>query len=138
MNPEQYMTHAEKMFNQREAQIGHLPGHILRDLARNPGAPLEWRKAAVELMLDKGYPEVSHPDLSALLADVQAHKHAVEVHQEAKIEVQSLVESQIEAPLDEAPKPPKPAKPPKPPKETPGPFKASFTTTSQTQDELVG
>jgi hypothetical protein len=109
-------AHAEYTFSQRDAHLGHLPGPILRDIARNESAPREWRKAAIELMLDKHCPEVNHPDLLSLLLEVKAHR-------EAKDEVQSLVESQIEQPLEDAPT---------------GPFKASFTTQSQTKDDVVG
>lgn len=102
------MDNKQKMFEQRYEHIGHLPGPILRDIARNESAPREWRKAAIELMLDKGCPEANHPDFLSLLLEVKSQR-------EAKDEVQSIVESAIEAPLDDAP----------------GPFKASFTTKNQ-------
>jgi len=70
------------------------------------------------LMLDKGYPEVNHPDLFALLLEVKAGR-------DAKDEVQSVVESAIEAPLDEVNSQPS------------GALKASFTTANLTQDETV-
>jgi hypothetical protein len=85
-----------RLFAQRHDQFGHLPGPILRDLARNEGAAREWRKAAIELMLEKGYPEVNHPELGALLREVRDQRAAKE-------EVQSIVEAAIEAPLDEVP-----------------------------------
>jgi hypothetical protein len=106
---------AQRLFEQRFEQLGHLPGPILRDIARNGSAPREWRKAAIELMLDKKCPEVNHPDLLALLVEVRAQR-------EAKDEVQSIVESAIEAPLEDVPT---------------GPFKASVTTESLTRDEVV-
>jgi hypothetical protein len=101
-------AHAQQMYDQRDVHLGHLPGPILRDIARNDSAPREWRRAAVELMLDRKCPEVNHPDLAELLREVKAQR-------EAKDEVQSIVESAIEQPLeDDTP--------------APGPFVASFTT----------
>ena len=128
---------AKQQFADRCDHLGHLPSYILRDLARNDAAPREWRKAAIELMLDKGYKEVNHPDLLGLLVEVQHQR-------EAKEEVQAIVESAIEGPLEDhavtiqeiqdfAAALPKPEPIPEPP----GPFKASFTTQSQNQDDVV-
>lgn len=78
-------------------QLKHLPGQILRDLARNESASREWRKAAVALMIEKGYPEVWHPDLLLLMAEVKAEL-------EAKDEVAAVVEGAIEGELPQAPR----------------------------------
>jgi|HubBroStandDraft_1064217.scaffolds.fasta_scaffold40884_4 hypothetical protein len=134
----------KQLFAQRNDQLGHLTGPILRDLARNESASREWRKAAIELMLDKGCVEVNHPDLFALVMEVKSQR-------EAKDEVQSIVEAAIEAPLDEAgmilkPWPLANHPAPQPLKDLAGqvaivqptgPFKAGFTTANLTQDETV-
>jgi hypothetical protein len=120
MNEQIYKAaHAQHTYDQREAHLGHLPGFILRDIARNDAAPREWRKAAVEIMLEKGCAEVSHPELAELLREVKAHH-------EAKSEVQSIVESAIESPLDDHVS-----------QKQAGPFSAGFTTQSLYQDTIV-
>lgn len=83
---------AEMLFEQREAHLGTLSGDALRDIARNESAPYRWRKAAVKIMLDKGFPQVNHPDLYLLLMDVKADKDA---HNEVESVVESAIESQI-------------------------------------------
>ncbi len=125
MNEEIYWSaHAQHTFEQRDAHLGHLPGPILRDIARNDAAPREWRKAAIELMLEKNFPEVNHPDLRGLLQEVKSER-------EAKDEVQSIVESAIEGPLDQVFRSSGSENVPT------GPFQASFTTKSLNQDEVV-
>jgi|SRR5580693_654566 hypothetical protein len=108
--------HAQLMFDQRDAHLGHLPGEILRDMARNESAPKEWRKAAVQIMLDKKIPYTSHPDIAWLVQEIQAES-------EARDEVESIVETAIEGPIQVHNA--VPAQVPT------GPFKASFTTANQ-------
>jgi hypothetical protein len=121
-----------RLYAQRNDQLGHLTGPILRDLARNESATREWRKAAIELMLDKGCHEVNHPDLFALLMEVKSQR-------EAKDEVQSIVESAIEAPLDDTPSQGAiDGHKASLQEQKTGPFKAGFTTANLTQDETVG
>lgn len=100
-------AHEQKMFEQREDHLGHLPGHILFDLARNEAAPREWRKAAVELLIDKNYPQAKHPDLALLVLEIKNERTA-------RGEVEAVVESAIEGEISHYT----------------GPFKASFTTRS--------
>lgn len=82
-------AHAQKMFEQRESHIGHLPAQILLDLARNEAATREWRKAAVELLIDKGFPQANHSDLTGLVMEIKAERAA-------KQEVEAVVETAIE------------------------------------------
>src|SRR5690242_4549031 len=102
---------AKALFDQRNEQLGHLPAQILLALARNEAATREWRKAAVQMMMDKNF-DVSHPDLSLLVLEIKAE-------QDAKQEVQAIVEAAAETDMDAEPGEPES-----------GPFKASFTTDS--------
>lgn len=126
--------HSQRMYEQRDAHLGHLPGQILLDVARNEAAPREWRKAAVQIMLDKNCHQASHPDLAFLVIEIQAEA-------EAKAEVESVVESAIEGPLQvdtAVPTQVLPAEKPltfhimdlQQPLAQIGPFKASVTTAS--------
>lgn len=102
-------------------QLAPFPGHVLRDIARNPSTDPRWRKEAVRLMLERGDKEVNHPDLVLLVGEVQTDL-------EARSEVQAAVESAIEAPIDPVvPPPPAPV----------GPPSAGFTTKSMLQDEVI-
>lgn len=92
--------------------LGHLPEFVLLALARNESADPTYRKAAVEHLIDKGFlSHAKHPDIDQIYRQVMRER-------EAKDEVQAIVESAVEAPLDEKPVPVK------------GPFRASFTTKS--------
>lgn len=91
--------------------IADLPGDVLLSLARNESASREMRKAAVKLMLQNKFPQYKHPELSVFVFELQREN-------DAEVEVESIVESAIEA-------------------EIPGPLKASFTTASMFQDEVV-
>jgi hypothetical protein len=133
----------KELFAQRTDQLSHLTGPILRDLARNESAPIEWRKAAIELMLEKECVEVNHPDFASLLREVQQHEVAAQG--KAKEEVQSVIESALEQPLDPIIPPARvvalPIDPrikfkPVPPER--GPFQASVTTKTMTKDEAIG
>ena len=85
-------SHAEQLFAQRDTHLGGLPGHVLLDLARNESAPREWRKAAVELLLDKGFAQANHPELTAVVMEIRAER-------KAKEEVVAVVETAIETEL---------------------------------------
>jgi len=92
-------------------QIAHLPGDVLLSLARNEAASSEVRKAAVKLMLEKGFPQYKHPELAVLVLELRKEG-------EAEAEVESIVEAAIES-------------------EIPSPLRASFTTASMFQDDVV-
>jgi len=135
---------ADKLWEQREDQFGHLPGPILRDLARNDSTPHAMRKEAVRLMIDKGYPEASHPDLVMFVSEIRSE-------QEARDEVVSVVESAIEEPLPEVVNTPLVMNVPNPPQKPvtvrvkkqmqaakpAGPLSASVTTATMFQNEVV-
>lgn len=104
-----------------QEELASFPANILRDLARNESADPRWRKAAVLLMLEKGYKEVNHPDLAAILMDVRAEH-------EAKTEVESIVESAIESEIPEAHVEPTKIKTKPEPEPSNPALKASFTT----------
>lgn len=72
--------------------LEHLPGDILLAVALNDNTPLRNKKAAVEVMVEHGYPQAKHRDLAPLLADVTADR-------EARGEVLDVVEQAIEEPL---------------------------------------
>jgi len=82
-------SRADELFAQRDAHLGGLPAHILLDLARNESAPREWRKAAVELLLDKGYAQANHPELMAVRMEIKAERAA-------RTEVEAVVETAVE------------------------------------------
>jgi hypothetical protein len=81
-------------FNKDE--IKNYPGHVLLDIARNGSASREWRKAAVEFLIDNKFPQVKHPELAAIVMEIQAER-------EARGEVEAVVESAIEAPISQGP-----------------------------------
>jgi len=82
-------SHADELFAQRDAHLGGLPANVLLDLARNEAAPREWRKAAVELLLDKGYRQANHPELTAVVMEIKAERAA-------RVEVEAVVETAVE------------------------------------------
>lgn len=76
-----------------ELILGNLSVEVLRDLARNESASKEWRKAAVELLLERRHPHANHPELRELVYEIKAEK-------EAKTEVEALAaEANQEAPF---------------------------------------
>lgn len=77
-------------------QIAHLAESNLFDLARNDSASLEFRKAAVSIMLDKGYKKAFHPELGLILADIKKER-------DARGEVESIVEAAIESEIPQSP-----------------------------------
>jgi|SRR5581483_5334152 len=103
---------AQKIYEQRHEQFGHLPQQVLLDLARNEGATREMRRAAVEIMMEKGF-NVSHPDLALLVLEIKSA-------QDAKQEVEAIAETAVEGELEA---------------EQTGPFKASVTTASLGRSE---
>lgn len=111
------MSH--KLYDQRFEQFGHLPENVLFDsIARNTGAEFRMRKAAVEIMLEKGYAKAHHPEISHLLAEIEAERSA-------KAEVEAIVEAAVETPIEDIPH------------EDDGPhgMTAGFTTQNMYQDE---
>lgn len=104
---------AKQLFEQRDAHLGHLPEQILFDLARNEAASRDWRKAAVEIMLDKNFPKVNHPELAFFVQEIRQERAA-------RQDVEAAVESAIEAPLPEASTP-----------------RASVTTASLQQPDVI-
>jgi hypothetical protein len=76
-------------------RISHLSCEVLFALARNDSALPEFRKAAVGLMLEKGCPQAKSPELILLVDEVRRG-------QEAKLEVEAIVESAIEQEIPDA------------------------------------
>ena len=93
-------------------QIQHLPGEILFSLARNESGLPEYRKAAVKIMLDKGFKQAGHPELSLFVAEINKER-------EAEGEVEAIVEAAIEQPIPS------------------GPFRASVTTQNMMGEDVV-
>lgn len=87
-------------------EISHLPGQILFDIARNDSAIPEYRNAAVEILVEKKYPQADNPELAAIVAIVKERL-------KAKADVTDIVETAIEQPLPDI---------------SPSVFKASVTT----------
>lgn len=105
------------MINQTDPQtqlelISHLPGDILLALARNDAVTKEMRKAAVKLMMDKGFKQYKHPELILIVAEINKEKDAHE-------EVESIVETALEAEIPSAPT-----------------MTAGFTTANMQQEEI--
>lgn len=84
--------HPDTFYEQRYEQLGHLPGDILFDLARNESAEWRFRKAAVEIMLEHGFPQAYKPEIAAVLNEVKED-------QSTKEEVRDIVETATETPL---------------------------------------
>lgn len=72
--------------------ISHLSGEILFALARNPSASKEFRKAAVEFLIDRDHYQAKDPELSGFVAEIQKERQARE-------EVQDVAETALEAPI---------------------------------------
>jgi hypothetical protein len=83
---------------QQEQHLGHLPGHVLFDLARNEAAPSEWRKAAAEFLLDGNHRQATNADIRELILQIKAERLA-------KKEVAAIVETAVEAEVVFEPKP---------------------------------
>lgn len=88
------MTTADKFYEQRNEQLGHLPGDILFSMATNESAEWRWRKAAVELMLEHKCPQVNNPAIAHILEEVKKDRYAKE-------EVTDVVETAVEGELGE-------------------------------------
>jgi hypothetical protein len=73
-------------------QISHLPGQILFDIARNDSGIPDYRMAAVEILVEKNYPQASQPDI-AVLVKVVKDRLAI------KEELIDAVEGAIEQPI---------------------------------------
>lgn len=87
-------SNEDKFYEQRNEQLGILPGHILLTIATNESAGMRWRKAAVEIMLEHKCAEVNKPEIASILAEVKKDRYAKE-------EVTDVVETAIESPLEE-------------------------------------
>lgn len=85
---------SNQFYAQRREQFSHLPGDMLLSLARNENGEWRFRKAAVEIMLEKRYPQASHPELAQLLEEVQFDRAAKE-------EVIDAVETALEGPIED-------------------------------------
>lgn len=77
-------------------QIAHLAERNLFDIARNDSSIPEFRKAAVQILREKGYASANHPTLAPLLVELQKES-------EAKSEVESIVEAAIESEIPQSP-----------------------------------
>jgi len=103
--------------SQMKWHLKDLAAENLRDMARNPSADRAWRKGAVQLLLEKGYTRyANHPDIELLRMEVEAEARA-------KQDVMDVVETSIEAEIPHA--------------SDPEPMRASFTTQSMFQEEVV-
>lgn len=100
-------------------QIQEMPGQVLFSLARNESASPEFRKAATEILLDRGFPQAHHPELVLIVHDIRKER-------EARHEVEAIVESAIEGEIPVAATVP-----------APSPFRASVTTASMQLDTIV-
>jgi hypothetical protein len=85
---------SNQFYAQRREQFSHLPGDMLLSLARNENGEWRFRKAAVEIMLEKRYAQVNHPELAQLLEEVQFDRAAKE-------EVIDAVETALEGPIED-------------------------------------
>lgn len=72
--------------------VSHLSGEILFSLARNTSASKEYRKAAVELLIDRNHYQANDSELVWLKMEIEKERAARE-------EVQDVVETAIEAPI---------------------------------------
>lgn len=108
--------HAKLMYAQRADHLKDLPPQILFDLARNEAAPRDWRRAALQLLIDHHCPQANHPDLAILAMEIKL----VGAEPVAKHDVQAVVESAMEAELPAV-----------------GAPSASFTTASLMQDDSI-
>lgn len=95
LNPDDKVIRGGILSDKTNAQflMGDLTPEVLRDIARNEAASREWRKAAVKFLLTRGHIFVNHHDFSELLAEIKSE-------QEAELEVQAIVESATERPLE--------------------------------------
>lgn len=82
----------QKSLQTASESISHLSGEILFSLARNPSASKEYRKAAVEFLIDRYHYQANDPELSGFVAEIEKERAARE-------EVQDVVETAIEAPI---------------------------------------
>lgn len=76
-----------------EITLGALTAEALRDIARNESVNLSWRKAAVKFLVTMNHNYQWHSELILIAAEIKEEL-------KAEREVQAIVESAIEAPLD--------------------------------------
>lgn len=69
----------------KDEYIRHLPGDALLSIARNDSANRDYRRAAVELLIDGKHPQAKHPELAITVSEIMAERAA-------KGEVVALVE----------------------------------------------
>ena len=62
---------ANNPFFDHYAHLKTFPDHILRDLARNEAAPHDYRKFAVELLVNRKSPFAKHPDLFRFVTELE-------------------------------------------------------------------
>jgi hypothetical protein len=104
----------------RWEQLGHLPEHTLYDLVRNQSAPTAFRTTAAEIMVMKGMSKANDPEVQRFLPTTPApvihesETYAVNFVQTPKAEPKKIVAEEYS-----------------------GPLKASVTTTSLHQPEIV-
>jgi hypothetical protein len=65
-------------FEDHNKHLLHLPDHILRDLGRNEAAPRDYRKAAVELLLNRRSPYAAHTDLQGFVHELEAEMEGIQ------------------------------------------------------------
>lgn len=106
----------------RYEQLGHLPEHTLYDLARNQSADIKFRQVAAEIMVMKGFAKSNTPEVQALLPTTPAPV----IHESEPTLLPSLVKIGGGSSVEHSDL-----------KEYTGPFKASVTTESLHQPEIV-
>ena len=90
-------------FDDHNAHLKPFPDSILRDIARNGSAPHDYRKAAVELLLNRKSPLAQHEDLREFVWELEAEMEGIQL--------------EFPAPAEEVKQ-----------EEKPGPLRASVTT----------
>lgn len=66
-------------FSDKGQHLLPLPDHILVDIARNEAAQEDYRKLAVEILINRKSPKVKHPDLYALVDVLKAELELTEI-----------------------------------------------------------
>jgi hypothetical protein len=101
MNPEekpiiQTYGHGFMQSDQTNAEITLEPltSEVIRDIARNESSPRPWRKAAVKFLMLRKHSYQNHPDFAELRNEIKEETLAEQ-------EVQAIVESATEEPLNE-------------------------------------
>lgn len=66
-------------FSDKGQHLLPLPDHILLDIARNEAAQHDYRKLAVEVLINRKSPKVKHPDLYKFVEILKAELELTEI-----------------------------------------------------------